>query len=101
MRGSQFLIGALLIVDIRLLGRGILPAVLLTFGLSIMIQNGLLEVFSADSRRLNPGGIETASLPLGGGVVPPQAPLSAQTPEPPVLGASPWVHHLAVQLWLL
>jgi branched-chain amino acid transport system permease protein len=50
----------------RLLGRGILPAVLVTFGLSIVIQNGLLETFSADSRRLNPGGIETASLPLGG-----------------------------------
>lgn len=52
----------------RLLGRGILPAVLVTFGLSIAIQNGLLEAFSADSRRLNPGGIETASLPLGGGL---------------------------------
>jgi branched-chain amino acid transport system permease protein len=52
----------------RLLGRGVLPAVLVTFGLSIVIQNGLLEVFSADSRRLDPGGIETASLPLGGGL---------------------------------
>jgi branched-chain amino acid transport system permease protein len=52
----------------RLLGRGILPAVLVTFGLSIVIQNGLLETFSADSRRLNPGGIEVASLPLGGGI---------------------------------
>jgi branched-chain amino acid transport system permease protein len=52
----------------RLLGRGILPAVLVTFGLSIVIQNGLLETFSADSHRLNPGGIETASLPLGGGL---------------------------------
>jgi branched-chain amino acid transport system permease protein len=52
----------------RLLGRGILPAVLVTFGLSIVIQNGLLEAFSADSRRLNPGGIETASLHLGGGL---------------------------------
>jgi branched-chain amino acid transport system permease protein len=52
----------------RLLGRGILPAVLVTFGFSIIIQNGLLETFSADSRRLNPGGIETASLPLGGGL---------------------------------
>jgi len=52
----------------RLLGRGILPAVLVTFGLSIVIQNGLLEIFSADSRRLNPGGIETASVSLGGGL---------------------------------
>jgi branched-chain amino acid transport system permease protein len=49
----------------RLLGRGILPPVLVTFGLSIIIQNALLEVFSADSRRLDPGGIDTASLALG------------------------------------
>ena len=40
----------------------------MTFGLSIIIQNGLLEVFSADSRRLSAGDIETASLPLGGGI---------------------------------
>jgi branched-chain amino acid transport system permease protein len=52
----------------RLLGRGILPPVLVTFGFSIIIQNALLETFSADSRRLNPGGIETASLSLGGGL---------------------------------
>jgi branched-chain amino acid transport system permease protein len=52
----------------RLLGRGILPAILVTFGFSIVIQNGLLQTFSADSRRLDPGGIETASLPLGGGL---------------------------------
>jgi branched-chain amino acid transport system permease protein len=52
----------------RVLGRGILPAVLVTFGCSIVIQNSLLEIFSADSHRLDPGGIETASLPLGGGL---------------------------------
>jgi branched-chain amino acid transport system permease protein len=48
------------------LGRGILPPILVTFGLSIIIQNLLLEVFSADSQRLNPGGIETASIAIGG-----------------------------------
>ena len=52
----------------RLLGRGVLPPILVTFGFSIIIQNALLEAFSADSRRLNPGGIETASLSLGGGL---------------------------------
>ncbi len=52
----------------RLLGQGILPPILVTFGFSIIIQNALLETFSADSRRLNPGGIETASLSLGGGL---------------------------------
>ena len=50
----------------RMLGQGILPPILVTFGLSIIIQNALLEIFSADSRRLNPGGIETASVALGG-----------------------------------
>ncbi len=50
------------------LGRDILPPLLVTFGVSIMIQNGLLGVFSADSRRLAAGSIETASIPLGGGI---------------------------------
>jgi branched-chain amino acid transport system permease protein len=49
----------------RLLGRGVLPPVLVTFGLSIIIQNALLETFSADSRRLDPGFLDTASLALG------------------------------------
>ena len=52
----------------RTIGRGILPPLLVTFGLSIIIQNGLLEVFSADSQRLRSGEIETASIPLGGGI---------------------------------
>jgi branched-chain amino acid transport system permease protein len=46
------------------LGRDILPPLLVTFGLSILIQNGLLEGFSADSRSLPGGGIETASFRL-------------------------------------
>src|ERR1700747_3128239 len=36
----------------RTLGRDLLPPLLVTFGLSIIIQNGLLEAFTADSRRL-------------------------------------------------
>src|SRR3990172_8951296 len=52
----------------RLLGRGLLPPLLVTFGFSIIIQNLLLEIFSADSRGLNAGGIETASIALGGGL---------------------------------
>jgi branched-chain amino acid transport system permease protein len=52
----------------RTLGRDLLPPLLVTFGLSIIIQNGLLEIFSADSQRLRSGAIETASFPLGGGV---------------------------------
>jgi len=52
----------------RALGRNILPPLLITFGLSIIVQNGLLETFSADSRRLHIGALESASLPLGGGI---------------------------------
>lgn len=49
----------------RTLGPDILPPLLVTFGLSIVIQNALLEGFSADSQRLSVGPLETASLALG------------------------------------
>jgi branched-chain amino acid transport system permease protein len=52
----------------RTLGRDLLPPLLVTFGLSIILQNGLLQLFSADSQRLRSGAIETASIPLGGGI---------------------------------
>lgn len=47
------------------LGGDILPPLLVTFGLSVIIQNALLETFSADSRRLQAGALETASVRLG------------------------------------
>jgi branched-chain amino acid transport system permease protein len=40
------------------LGNDLLPPLLVTFGLSIIIQNGLLELFTADSRKLQAGAIE-------------------------------------------
>lgn len=52
----------------RALGRNILPPLLITFGLSITVQNGLLETFSADTRRLDVGALQSASLPIGGGI---------------------------------
>ena len=52
----------------RTLGHDILPPLLVTFGISIVIQNGLLETFSADSQRLQAFEIETASWSLGGGL---------------------------------
>jgi branched-chain amino acid transport system permease protein len=52
----------------RALGDDLLPPLLVTFGLSVIIQNGLLEIFSADSRRLQAGAIETASFALMPGV---------------------------------
>jgi branched-chain amino acid transport system permease protein len=49
----------------RTLGRDILPPLLVTFGLSVVLQNGLLRTYSADSRRIPAGYLETASVPLG------------------------------------
>ena len=49
----------------RVLGKDILPPLLVTFGLSVALQNGLLEAFSADSRRIPAGALEGASLDLG------------------------------------
>ena len=42
----------------RTLGADILPPLLVSFGLSVIIQNALLQIYSADSRKLNAGGIE-------------------------------------------
>ncbi len=49
----------------RVLGKDILPPLLVTFGLSVALQNGLLEAFSADTRRIPAGPLESASLNLG------------------------------------
>ncbi|MDJ1008460.1 MAG: branched-chain amino acid ABC transporter permease [Paracoccaceae bacterium] len=63
----MFVLGWVLqkIVLNRTLGEDILPPLLVTFGLSIVIQNGLLEGFSADSQRISLGALETASVSLG------------------------------------
>lgn len=47
------------------LGRDPLPSLVVTFGLSIVIQNALLEAFSADPRSLETGGLNTMSVALG------------------------------------
>jgi branched-chain amino acid transport system permease protein len=49
----------------RTLGKDILPPLLVTFGLSIALQNTLLQLGSADSRRIPAGSLETASISLG------------------------------------
>ena len=51
----------------RVLGKDPLPSLVVTFGLSIVIQNLLLELFSADPRSIESAGLNTASLPLPGG----------------------------------
>ena len=50
----------------RTLGADLLPPLLVTFGLSVILQNGLLETFTADSRKLDGGALETASLTVAG-----------------------------------
>ena len=47
------------------LGGDILRPLLVTFGLSVVVQNLLLEGFSADSRRLQVPWLETASVRIG------------------------------------
>jgi branched-chain amino acid transport system permease protein len=46
----------------KTLGDDLLPPLLVTFGISVIIQNGLLELFSADSQKLQAGAIEVESL---------------------------------------
>ncbi len=50
------------------LGRDPLPSLVVTFGLSIVIQNALLETFSADPRSLDSGALATSSVALPGGL---------------------------------
>jgi branched-chain amino acid transport system permease protein len=49
----------------RVVGKDILPPLLITFGLSVALQNGMLEIFSADSQRIRAGTLESASINLG------------------------------------
>jgi branched-chain amino acid transport system permease protein len=48
----------------KTMGTDLMPPLLVSFGLSVIIQNGLLFVFSADNKRLQAGAIEVASLRL-------------------------------------
>jgi len=47
------------------LGKDPLPSLVVTFGLSIVIQNLLLEVFSADPRAIEIGGLATQGVEVG------------------------------------
>lgn len=49
----------------RTVGQGPLPSLLVTFGLAVVLQNVLLDVYSADSRGLDAGALEGASIRLG------------------------------------
>ena len=49
----------------RVLGQDILPPVLVTFGLSIIIQNALLNYYGANGRKVTVGALDTASINFG------------------------------------
>ncbi len=52
----------------RTLGDDLLPPLLVTFGLSVIIQNTLQELFTADPQKLQAGAIEVASLRVVEGI---------------------------------
>jgi branched-chain amino acid transport system permease protein len=52
----------------RVMRGGELPPVLVTFGLSIVLQNVLLELFTADSQGLDAGTVEDSSIRLTDGI---------------------------------
>jgi branched-chain amino acid transport system permease protein len=75
----MFALGYLLqrLVLERVLGDDIMPPLLVTFGLSVIVQNGLLLAFGADSRRLQAGAFETLSVSPVPGLTMGVAPLTA------------------------
>lgn len=52
----------------RVVGENLLLVVLVTFGLSIIIENGLLQGFGADPQKVSGGWMETATIGLGRGI---------------------------------
>ena len=52
----------------RVVGENVLLVILVTFGLSIIIENGLLQGFGADPQKISGGWVETATVALGHGI---------------------------------
>ncbi len=48
----------------RTMGDDLMPPLLVSFGLSVIMQNGFLAIFSADNKRLQAGALEVASVKL-------------------------------------
>ena len=77
----------------RTLGDDILPPLLVTFGLSVIIQNGLLEIYSADPQKMSAGVVETASLGLPGGLSVGVLPLLMFLTAVAVIGGLQWIFY--------
>jgi branched-chain amino acid transport system permease protein len=75
----------------RTLGDDVLRPLLLTFGLSIVVQNALLQVFSADVRGLNIGALATATWDLGHNIAFGVMPLLAMLTAVALIAALQWV----------
>lgn len=75
----------------RTLGTDVLPPLLVTFGFSIIIQNLLLAIFSADTRGLATGTLGTDSLALGGDVAVGWLPLLIMTTAVALLAGLQWL----------
>lgn len=75
----------------RLAGGDLLPSILVTFGLSVILQNLLLEGFSADSRRISAGWLDTAAVQIGGGLSVGAVPLLLFTTAIGVLALLSWI----------
>jgi len=50
------------------LGKDVLPSLVVTFGLAIVIENVLQQIYTADPRSIDSGPLGTASVQIGGGV---------------------------------
>jgi branched-chain amino acid transport system permease protein len=77
----------------RTLGEDLLPPLLVTFGLSVIIQNGLLAVFTADSVKLQAGAIEVETIRLLPGVFVGVLPLLQFAVAVAVIGALQFVFY--------
>jgi branched-chain amino acid transport system permease protein len=75
----------------RTLGSDVLRPLLVTFGFSIIIQNLLLQGFSADSQSLTAGSFGTASIPLGGDIAIGLMPLTVMATAVAVLAGMQWM----------
>ncbi len=73
------------------LGKDPLPSLVVTFGLSIVIQNLLLELFSADPRAIEVGALATASVPLGDALALGALPLVILAVAVAATGAMQWM----------
>jgi len=73
------------------LGKDILRPVLITFGLSVILENGLLQAFSADSQKLQGGKLETASIHLPAGLAIGTFPLLTLLVSVAVIGLLQWI----------